>query len=71
VHAQTLNDNFKELQVIESKRNAIKIGLVHELLNAQDRVLCSYFAQRSRERSECQNQGGAADELFKGLGNFE
>jgi hypothetical protein len=34
VHTQTLNDNLKELQVIESKRNAIRKGLVYELLNA-------------------------------------
>ena len=39
VHAQTLNDNLKELQVIESKRNAIRKGLVYELLNANDTVL--------------------------------
>ena len=71
VHAQTLNDNLKELQVIESKRNAIRKGLVYELLNAQDTVLCSYFAQRSGERSECQNPGGAANKVFQGLGNFE
>ena len=71
MHGQTLNDNLKELQVIESKRTAIRKGLVYELLNAQDTVLCLYFAQRSRERSECQNQGDAADEVFQGLGNFE
>jgi hypothetical protein len=51
VHVQTL-DNLKELQVIESKTNAIRKGLVYELLNAQGTVLCSYFAQRSGERSE-------------------
>ena len=28
------------------KRNTIRRGFVHELLNAQDTVLCSYFAQR-------------------------
>jgi hypothetical protein len=55
VHAQTLNDSLKELQVIESKRNAIWKGLVYEMLNAQDTVLCSYFAQRSGERSKGQN----------------
>ena len=82
VHAQTFNDNLKELQVIASKGNAIRKGLVYELLNAPDTVLCSYFAQRSGERSEC--QGGAADErvccllvlnsaadeVFQGLDNF-
>ena len=55
VHAQTLNDNLKKLQVIESKRNAIRKGLVYELLNAQDTVLCSYFAQRTGEQNEWQN----------------
>jgi hypothetical protein len=70
-HAETLNGNLKELQVIESKRTAIRKGLVYELLIAQDTVLCLYFAQRSGERSECQNQGGAADEVFQGLGNFD
>jgi hypothetical protein len=69
VHAQTLNDNLRELQVIESNRNATRKGVVYELLNAQDTVLSSYFAQRSGERSEC--QGGAADEVFPGLDNFE
>jgi hypothetical protein len=44
---QTFNNNLKELGVIESKRNTIREGFVHELLNAQDTVLCSYFAQRS------------------------
>jgi hypothetical protein len=71
VHVQTFNDNPKELHVIESKRNAIRKGLVYELLNAQDTVLCSYFAQRSGERIECQNQGGTADEVFQGLDSLE
>ncbi len=47
VHVQTLNNNLRELGVVESKRITIRRGLVHELLNAQDTVLCSYFAQRS------------------------
>jgi len=71
VHAQTLNDNLKELQVIKSNRNAIRKGLVFELLNAQDTVLWSCFAQRSGERNEWQNQGGAAEEVLQRLGNFE
>ena len=54
VHAQTLNDNLKELQVIESKK--MRLGRdVYELLNTQDKVLCSYFAQRSGDRNEWQN----------------
>ena len=39
VHVQTFNDNLKECHVIESKRNAIRKGLVCELLNAHDSVL--------------------------------
>jgi hypothetical protein len=71
VHVQTFNDNLKDFHVMKSKRNAIRKGLVYELLNAQDTVLCSYFAQRSGERSECPNQAGTADEVFQRLGNFE
>ena len=39
VNVQIFNDNLKELQVLESKRNTIRKGLVHELPNAQDTVL--------------------------------
>ena len=52
VNVQIFNDNLKELQVLESKRNTIRKGLVHELPNAQDTVLCSYVTQRSGERSD-------------------
>jgi hypothetical protein len=52
VHVQTFNNNLKELGVVESKRNAIRKGFVHELLSAQDTVLCSYFAQRSGTKND-------------------
>ena len=71
LNVQTFNDKLKELHVIESKRNAIRKGPVYELLNAQDTVVCSYFAQRSGERSDCPNQEATASEVFQGLGNFE
>jgi hypothetical protein len=71
VNVQIFNDNPKALQVLESKRNAIRKGLVYELLNAQDTVLCSYFAQRSGERRDSQNLRGTSDEVFQGLDNFE
>jgi hypothetical protein len=67
VHAQTLNNNLKELGVIESKRNTVWKGLVHELLNAQDTVLCSYFAQRSGERGEGRSRKSTVGEAFQGL----
>ena len=74
VHAQSFNDNLKELGVVESKRNTIRKGLVHELLNAQDTVLCSYFAQRSEERGESWNGESTVElnqeQAFQGLHSF-
>ena len=58
VNVKSFNNNMNELHVIESvesKRNTIRKGLAFELMNAQDAVLCSYFAQRSGERNEHQN----------------
>ncbi len=52
VHVQTFNSNLQEPGVVESKRNAIRRGFVHELLNAQDTVLCSYFAQRAGTKND-------------------
>jgi hypothetical protein len=71
VHVQTLNDNPRELGVLESKRNTIRRGLVHELLNAQDTVLCSYFAQRSGARGEGRDRERTVEEAFQGLDYFE
>jgi hypothetical protein len=70
VHTQTFNNNLKELGVVESKRNIIRKGLVHELLNAQDTVLCSYFAQRSGERDASRSGDRNVEEAFQGLDNF-
>ena len=42
VNARALNQNLKELQVLGSKHDTIRKGLVYELLSAQDKVLCSY-----------------------------
>jgi hypothetical protein len=67
----SVNVQTKALQDLESKTNAIRKGLVYELLNAQDTVLCSYFAQRSGDRSDCPNLGGTSDEAFQGLDNCE
>jgi hypothetical protein len=71
VHAQTFNNNLKELELVESKRNTVRKGLVHELLNAQDTVLCSYFAQRSGERGEGRSRKSRVEEAFQGLDSFE
>jgi hypothetical protein len=71
VHTQTFNNNLKELGVVESKRNTVRKGLVHELLNAQGTVLCSYFVQRSGERGEGRSRKSTVEEGFQGLDNFE
>jgi hypothetical protein len=63
VNVKTFNDDMQELQVIESKRNAIRKGLAFELLNAQDAVLCSYFVQRAEARGDCQVQVGNGTEV--------
>lgn len=68
---QTFNGNLRELGVLESKRNAVRKGLVHELLNAQDKVLCSYFAQRSSARGESGDRDRTVDEALQGLDSFE
>ena len=68
---QTFNNSLKELGVVESKRNAIRKRFVHELLNAQDTVLCSYFAQRSGTKGDGCGQKSTAEEVFQGLDRFE
>jgi hypothetical protein len=55
----------------ESKRNTIRRGFVHELLNAQDTVLCSYFAQRMGTKSDGWDRKGNGEEIFQGLERFE
>jgi hypothetical protein len=63
VHVQTFNSNLKELGVVESKRKAIRRGFVHELLNAQDTVLCSYFAQRAGTKNDGCGQKSKVEEI--------
>jgi ribonuclease HI len=70
VHVQTFNNNLKELGVVESKRGAIRKGLVQELLHAQDTVLCSYFAQREGATNGDKGRRSTAAEVFQGLDKF-
>ena len=64
------NNNLKELGVVESKRGAIRKGLVQELLYAQDTVLCSYFAQREGATTGDNGRRNMAAEVFQGLDRF-
>ena len=57
--------------VVESKRNAIRQGFVQRLLNAQDMVLCSYFAQRYDTKGDGCGQKSTVEEGFQGLDRFE
>jgi hypothetical protein len=68
VHVKTYNDKLNELQVIESRRNAIRNSLVYELMNAQDTVLYTYFAQRNGERDDSQNQSSTRDYVCETVG---
>jgi len=68
VHVQTFNNNLKELGVVESKRGAIRKRLVHELLYAQDTVLCSYFAQREGATNGDRGRRNTVAEVFQGQG---
>ena len=67
---QSFNDNLKELGVVESKRGAIRKGLVQELLYAQDTVLCSYFAQREGTTNGDTGRRNMAAEVFQRLDRF-
>ena len=44
---------------------------MHELLHAQDTVLCSYFAQRSGSLGEGWSRDSTVEEVFQGLDHFE
>ena len=67
VNAMALSKNLKELQVLDSKHDTIRKGLVYELLSAQDKVLCSYYAQRKRQRHQPRHQGMSLDDLLTKL----
>ena len=60
------NLGFSSPKETQSEEN-----LVHELLNAQDTVLCSYFAQRSGARGEGRGRASTVGEAFQGLDYFE
>ena len=60
VHVESFNKNIKALGVLESKWNPIRQKLVRRLLEEQDKVLRSYFAQKVGTRG--QRRGGAHDQ---------
>jgi hypothetical protein len=46
IHVESFNRNMKALGVLENKWDPIRKKLVRRLLEEQDKVLRSYFAQR-------------------------
>ena len=52
VHIESFNKNMKALGVLESKWDLIRQKLVRRLLEEQDKVLRSYFAQKGGARSQ-------------------
>ncbi len=52
VHVESFNKNMKALGVLESKWNPICQKLVRWLLEEQDKVLRSYFAQKGGTRGQ-------------------
>jgi hypothetical protein len=52
IHVESFNRNMKALGVLESKWDPIRKKLVRRLLEEQDKVLRSYFAQKGGARSK-------------------
>ena len=50
IHTDSFNSNMKALGVLESKWDSIRKKLVRRLLEEQDKVLLSYFAQKGGAR---------------------
>jgi hypothetical protein len=57
VHVELFNSNMKALGVLESKWGPIRKKLVRGLLEEQDNVLQSYFAQKGETRSKGGDRG--------------
>ena len=71
VNVDKFNEHLEELQVSKGKHRAIRKGLVYELLHAQDKVLCSYFAQRNSHRGAQAPHGAARNDLMQQLSKHE
>jgi hypothetical protein len=52
MHVESFNKNMKALGVLEIKWDPIRKKLVRRLLEEQDKVLRSYFAQKGGTRSK-------------------
>ena len=57
IHVESFNRNMKALGVLESKWDPIRKKLVRRLLEEQDKVLRSYFAQKGWDAEQGGGQG--------------
>ena len=69
IHVQTFNSNLKELGVLESKRNTIRRGFVHELLNAQDNGPVLILCAKNGYEKRWLGSEGRWGRNFSGTGN--
>ncbi len=60
IHVESFNRNMRALGVLESKWDLIRKKLVRRLLQEQDKVLRSYFAQK-----------GGTQSMGEGSGNYK
>jgi len=60
IHVESFNRNMKVLGILESKWDPIRKKLVRRLLEEQDKVLWSYFAQKGGTRSKGGDRGNCS-----------
>jgi hypothetical protein len=61
IHVESVNRNLKALGVLESKWDPIRKKVVRRLLEEQDKVLRSYFAQKRGTRSKGEDRSKCRD----------
>jgi hypothetical protein len=57
IHVESFNRNMNALGFLESKKDPVRKKLVRHLLEEQDKVLRSYFAQKGGTRRNAGNMG--------------
>jgi hypothetical protein len=67
IHVESFNRNMKALGVLESKWDHIRKKLVRRLLEDQDKVLRSYFAQKGGNRSKGEDRSNGQRRGFLAL----
>ena len=66
VHVMTFNDNLKEHEVTESKRNAIRKGLVYVLLMRKTQLYARIWRREIESEVTMNTKNGPWTRYFKG-----